>query len=214
MSVLTFGEGDLFVITIIKYLTANPERKWANNYEVRAISDGVTTDLTSLGSKLVDMEVDLHYSEVKFDRLRISTWEADSVPYDPEAFVSLPLVPVGTRDASGHHLNALNVCWDVARFPISGRFGHIYYRACLHDDETLAPAGKFTLASPSGMNTILGNAIDDAGVLDYLNGAGTVLELVMVDKSGTQVRQLVNHTTRGVAVVPFNHTWFNRTTGA
>lgn len=211
MSVLAFTTGDLFRLTIVKYLATNPERKWANNYEAQATADGVTTDLTALGLVLVEFERKLHFDPVVFDRLRISTWEADSLPYDPSSFLSLPLSAVGILDEGGSSLEALNVCWDVARIPISGRFGHLYYRGALVESEVSAPAGKFILDSPVTKQGEVVDALDDSTLADYTGGGGPVLNLVMVNADGTQIRTIANLSSRGVAVVPFNHTWFNRT---
>lgn len=211
MSVLGFTTGDRFRFTVTKYLATNPERKWDNNYEAVATADGVESDLTLLADRLVNFERDLHLDVVVFDRVRISTWEEDSKPYDPEVFISLPLSGVGDLPATGSDLQALNVCLSVARFPQSGRFGHVFYRGCLREVDTSAPAGKFVLSSPSGWVITLNGAVDDNSLTEYLDGTGSVLNLAMINKSGTQVRPIVSLVVRGVAVVPYDHAWFNRT---
>lgn len=211
MSVLAFNTDDLFRITIVKYHVNNPDRKWGNNYELQATADGVTSDLVTAATRLVDMEEDLHFDNTRFDRVRISTWEPDSVPYDPTVFVSLPLSSSGNRPTSGIELNAINVCWHVARFPLSGRFGSLYYRNALSESDTIAPAGRTILASPSGMATTLGDAVDDSNTSTMLEGTGVPFNLVMINEDGTQVRPIISLVSRGVAHVPFDHAWFNRT---
>jgi len=211
MSLLAFTTDDRFRITIVKYHEANPDRKWANNYEAVATNDGVTTDLTTLGLALVEYEKDLHYSYVVFDRLRISTWEPDSVPYDPSNFVSLPLSATGDRSAEFTSPLAINICWNVTRVPLTGRFGHLFYRGCLAEEDVESPSGKATLASPVTMSGILQDAITDNSLGDYLGGGGTILDLSMINSDGTQIRPISNFNSRGVATVSFDHAWFNRT---
>jgi len=211
MSVESFVAGDRFRITIIKYLAANPDRKWGNNYELRAKAGGGVTDLTNAGSKLVDFEQAIHMTPVQFDRLRMSTWEADSVPYDPTAFVSLPLSGTGDSSPGASQVAAINVCWDVARVPLSGRFGHIFYRACLTESRIEAPAGKYVLSDPAGMTTIVNTEVASSGIDAFMDDSDPTWELVMINADGTQTRNLIGLISRGVAVVPFDHAWFNRT---
>jgi hypothetical protein len=211
MSVISFEEGDLFRITIVKYLATNPDRKWGNNYEARAKAGGGTTDLTGLGMKILDFEQAMHWSVVQFSLLRISTWEPDSTPYDPTVFMSLPLTGAGDTAIDGNQLTALNVCLDVGRVPVSGRFGHIYYRGALTEGLIQAPAGKSVLNSPSTMQDQIDAALEASNLDVVLNGSDSTFELVMINTDGTQVREVIGFTVRGVAVVPFEHAWFNRT---
>lgn len=211
MPVSAGAEGDRYVITIIKYLSTNPDRKWANNYEVRAKAAIAEADLTALGLKLVDFEQALAFAAVQFDRLRISTWEPDSTPYDPDAFISLPLAASGSRSEVGTEKVALNVCLDVGRVPATGRFGHIFLRGSLAENEISAPAGKYVLTDPSAINTLVATAVTDADLADTLAGDDPALEIVMISSDGSQTRRVLSFQRRGVSVVPFNHGWFNRT---
>lgn len=211
MSVIAYDPGDLFRVTIVKYLLANPERKWANNYELKAVIGGVTADLTAAALTLVDFEQPLHMTPVKFDRVRISTWEADSTPYDPTSFISLPLAPQGTGDVGASQLAALNVCWDVARIPQSGRFGHLFYRGGITETMIEAPAGKYIFTTPANPQSVIGAALTASGAGELLDGTDPNFQLVMVGKTEAAVRDVLLLQSRGVAVVPFNHGWFNRT---
>lgn len=210
MPVETFALGDRFRITTVKYLAANPDRRWDNNYELRAKAGGSVTDLTQIGLKIVALEQALHADKVRFDRMRMSTWEEDSDPYDPGSFVSLPLSGSGLRDTSGGQVLALNVCYHVARVPISGRFGAIFYRGALTEGEVEAPAGKFILTSLAAEFTLLNAALDDSGMGDVLNGDDPIWEIVMVNATGSNTRVVLGLVPRGVAVVPFSHAWYNR----
>jgi hypothetical protein len=213
MSVISFTAGDVFRFTLIKYLATNPERKWANTYEIRAKVDGVETDLTTLANQLVAYEDHIHYTTVRFDRVVIATWEPDSSPYDPTTFISLPLTASGLLDLGGAQPVALNVCMDVGRVPLSGRFGHLFYRGCLSEADVEAPAGKFVLTNQAAKQTNITSAASTAGCDDVFSGADVTFELVMVGAALDTARGIAGLVVRGVAVVPFNHAWFNRTVG-
>lgn len=212
MSTLVFNTGDLFRFTVIKYLTANPDRKWSNNYEMRAKVDGVTSDLTAVGMDLVDFERTITYDLAMFDRVRISTWEPDSTPYDPSVFISLPLAAAGTKASAGGQLLALNVCLDIGRVPLTGRFGHLYYRAALSEAMVVSPAGKWVLNDIASVDDSIQVALDSSTVDEYIDGTSSTFEMVMVGQTEGSARQIAALTARGVATVPFDHAWFNRTT--
>ena len=211
MSVVDFAADDLFVIRTIKYLSTNPDNKWANSYEFKATASGDVTALTLLASIIVLFEQGLHFTTVRFDHTIISTWAPDSVPYDPEAFVSLPEAAsglVGDEDAA----LSLDNCWSVRRVPASGRFGHIFYRGCLAEGMVEAPSGKSVFTTPSAMQDAIGDHLTDSELDAYLgNPASAPLQMVMISATGAQVRNVLTLRSGGVAKVPTDHAWFNRT---
>jgi hypothetical protein len=211
MTVLAPAANDLFRITVRKSHTNNPDRQWENNYEVRCIDTATNTQLNNLGLKVVAFEKAIHYESTQFRLLRISTWEEDSTPYNPESFISLPLTGFGELDEASEDLEPINICWDVARVPISGRFGHLFYRGALVESDVEAPSGRATLADISAMGTRITTELGSSGLGEYMDGTDTQFEIVMINKTGTQVRQVLGLAPRGVAVVPFDHAWFNRT---
>jgi hypothetical protein len=211
MPVTAPGEGDAFRITVIKYHTNNPDRKWANNYEVKASEASDTATLIATGVKLADFEKHIHLDVVKFDRLRISTWEPDSTPYDPTTFISLPLSGAGLVSSSGQNPLALNVCLNIGRVPSYGRFGFLYYRGALLEFDVDSPAGKFKLTNPTQIDTRVSDAIDDTAIDGLLAGGGDPFTLVMVRDDPATARDVTLLSPRGVVVVPFDHAWFNRT---
>jgi len=210
MSVLAFEMGDLFTVRIIKHLTTNPFNKWANSYEFKAYSSSSEALLTSLLQSVVRFEVAIHHNVVQFDHMVISTWAPDSVPYDPESFVSVPLVQVGNV-GPGSDLLGLNQCASIARVPTSGRFGHIFYRGALTEADVEAPAGRTTFGDLSGYQDTINDALTSSGLDDLLgNPPAEDIGMVMVNKDGTQVRPVLTLTVKGVSTVPLDHAWFNR----
>lgn len=211
MTVLSFAEGDLFTVRVVKRLSTNPNNKWANSYEFRATLAGSTDELLALGSAVVSFEQKMHKNTVRFDRLLMSTWEADSVPYDPTSFLSTTLTASGTLGGSGDNV-ALNIALAVTRQAQSGRFGHIFYRGSLEEGDITAPAGVMTLLLPDDMQDTLEAALTASGLADYIGITPTgAFGMVMVNRTGTQVRPVSALRAQGVSTIPQDHAWFNRT---
>lgn len=212
MTVISYSEGDLFVFRTIKFLTTNPDNKWANSYEFRATQAGDTGNLMTLATILVLFEVNLEQNVVQHDHTIISTWEADSVPYNPSSFISIPETAAGSVTPSGD-IEPLNMCLSVRRVPSSGRFGHIFLRGVLDETFVTAPAGKAVLADPTGFQGRLEDALSGSELEIYIGSAVEApLEMVMINAAGTQVRPVVNMTVAGISTLPLDHAWFNRTT--
>ena len=210
MSVIGFEQGDRFIYTVHKRLNANPNLDWRNTYEFVATDDGNITDLTALALALSDFERTIHYNGVFFTTVEIATWEPDSVPYDPTSFLSFPVGESGNLDPGEDGLVANNVCLHVARVPASGRYGHIFYRGCMVMADIAAPAGDWILTAPEAMFTRISDGLSSTGFDDYVTGAGPVLHLAMVNKTGSNTRQVVAIGLPAVSTVPTKHQWFNR----
>lgn len=211
MSVSSFVTGDKFVIRIVKHLQTNPDRKWANSYEFEANIAGSEDELLNVGTDYVNFEKAIHATAVTFDRLLISTWEADSVPYDPTAFISIPISGNGLK-VTAADLEPLNMCLSVARVPQFGRFGHLFYRGFLQEVEVVSPAGKPTLVNRAAVQTDIDTAVDSSSISEtFAPGGSGPLVLSMINKDGTQVRNVVGFSVQGVSSLPLDHAWFNRT---
>jgi hypothetical protein len=212
MSVSAFEEGDKFVVTIKKNLLTNPENSWVNRYEAVAKISGNEGDLLSFMDTVVVFEQQLHSAAVFFSQESVATWEADSVPYDPTSFISIPLSSVGVRVVA-LELENLQTCLSVRRVCSNGRFGHLFYRGCLYEDEVSSPSGKSILTAPATVQTRIDTAIDVSEMAVYLGlTAPGAFQISMINKDGTQVRPVVGFTQGGVALVPNDHAWYNRTT--
>jgi hypothetical protein len=212
MSVLSYADGDLFVIRTIKYLSTNPSNKWANSYEFKASAAGSESDLLGLGTVLINFEKLITRATVLFDRILISTWGPDSTPYNPETFISSTVTAVGSVATSGQDLG-LNQCMTVTRMASSGRFGHLFYRGYLAEADVQAPAGVTVLTDRAGQQGVLDGAISGGGLDDYIGSAASgPLKLVLISKNGSQVRLVNQLRVQGVSTIPTDHAWFNRTT--
>lgn len=212
MTVVDYVASDLFIVRIVKYLLANPSNKWVNSYEFTAIADGDTTNFVTLTGSLVSFEAEIHSNLVAFDRVIVSTWQADSTPYDPTSFLTIPLTQIGQRSEIGIDMQPLGMAWRVNRVPVSGRNGNLFYRGALYENQVYSPAGTPVLSTPSASETILQDAITNNGVDSYLT-SGTPADFLMsmIDATGSVVRSVTTLTSDGVSLIKQDHQWFNRT---
>jgi hypothetical protein len=211
MTVLTFATNDLFVVRVKKSHTANPSRSWQNSYEFVANESGTLSDLDDLANVVLDYEQQLHNTFTQFSQVSVSTWAADSVPYDPDAFLVDPVDLQGTRDTTGA-LAAITTCWKVARPCLSGRSGHIFYRNVFAQSDLTAPSGISQLNDPATFSTLLSDARTSSSLSDYLGLTPTAkLQMALINKTGSNVRGVQTLISSGVTQMPVDHAWFNRT---
>jgi hypothetical protein len=214
MSVVDFAPGDSFTVAIIKHHLSNPELKWANNYELYSADGGETDALTDAAALIVDFEKRIHHNYVIFENARISTWIPDSKPYDPEAFVNVPLTGAGATTPLADPV-ALTVTLSVVRQVNVGRLGHVFYRGCLLENQVSSPAGIFTLTSPGDLDLFIQAAVTASGIdaLFEVPGPGG-LNMAMINNTGPGARIVEAFQVKGVTSLPLNHAWFNRTSPA
>jgi len=212
MSVVDFVASDLFILRIVKYLATNPDNKWVNSYEFTALADGTTTELLALAGDFVQFEAAIHDDGVKFDRAIVSTWAPDSVPYDPTAFLTVPLTQVGLISDITNENVALGMAFRVKRNPVSGRFGNLFYRGVLHENQVSAPAGVPILSDAASMTTLVDGAIASSEIDAYMGALPDgPFALSMIDAAGTIIRRVTSLVVGGVSLIKQDHQWFNRT---
>jgi hypothetical protein len=211
MSVLTFSGTDKFIVRVFKNHVANPSNSWVNSYEFAATDPGDESVILDLAEKIVNFEIAIHLAVVNFVRVTISTWEADSVPYDPDSFFSTTTTGTGTNPDSSAPLG-LNNCLAVARVAPSGRFGHMFYRGVLTEDAVEAPAGRTVLSDKPAVQTVVDDAITSSLLSNFIGiGASGGMNMALISKDGSNVRIVRELLVQGVSALPEDHAWFNRT---
>jgi hypothetical protein len=130
MTVTNITQNEIFTVRVYKRYG---DLFWANNYEVQALQEATfaQTAVFDLVNRLVDLERQLHLPQVTFDRAVVSTYVRDSVPYNPDAFTTIPLGGSGTNDLGQGEPVSLEHCLFVRRVTQAGRSGKLLYRGCL-----------------------------------------------------------------------------------
>ena len=72
------------------------------------------------------------------------------------------------------------------------------------------PSGRYVLNDRAGLQAAIDGALGSSGLDDFI-GAGTgSLKMVMINKTGSQIRNILQLRVQGVSTVPLDHAWFNR----
>ena len=210
-SVITFGVGDKFIITIRKSLVEQPLVRWVNRYELLAVGDGDLDDLIEALSRFTAFEQNMHFNTVHFDQAEVATWKPDSQPYNPEAFYTQQLDLTGFTAPQADLLD-LVVCGLVRRQALSGRNGVLALRGCLDETDVLSTGGvwRFSVTGLARWGVNLASAINN--ILMYMNGSSPVLRFVMIDAEGTHIRAVLDMVIGKISNVKRDHRYFDRPT--
>lgn len=124
--------GELFTARVYKRYGDNV---WANNYEFRATQDipFSQTALIDLVLALTNLERPIYPSYIRIDRAVVSTYQADSVPYNPDTFVTIPINQFGQAGFASDPM-PLQYCMFVRRVTASGRPGKLLYRGVFEEN--------------------------------------------------------------------------------
>jgi len=122
------------VFTVRTYKTFG-QYAWANTYEIAAREDAESNNQAfwlDIADRFIALEREFHLSTVLFDRVVISTYVPDGLPYDPVTFTSFPYSVLGNANPTSDLLPA-DACLYVRRNALFGRDGRLFYRGCLHE---------------------------------------------------------------------------------
>jgi hypothetical protein len=209
-SVLTWPSGRSFTYTVTKVLVANPARSWVNRYECISIASGTLDDLILLGRALALLELDMHPTQVYFQKWEVATGARDGRPYNPESFYEESINQAGYWSRGGHSIVDLDVTLWLERFVLTGRTGKIFYRGILGEEDIEAGAGKFLLTGTT-MRDRLSLAVTFSSISDYYaNGANTKLRLCLIGPNGEYPRLIGSINVHGVNIFKTNHRYFDR----
>lgn len=217
MSVIEPAIGEGFVFTLTKTLVANPAVRWRNTYEA-FFDEGASASssaLEDLAASLLEFEKIIHLSGVQFVQTTISTYAADSKPYDPESFVTIPhpADTVGERTIGQSQPLDLTAAFYVRRQVPTGRQGKLFYRGVLGENDVEAPAGRMRLSSIAGMQSMIDAALNSSDLSQYLYPTATaslMLSMTSTPSPGNTIhRQIMNLLAAGATRVSNDHRWYD-----
>jgi hypothetical protein len=205
MSLSTILQGEVFTVRSYKQYAGFA---WANNYEVEATQDisNPSTELEFLANRIVELEKNLHIAGVIIDRVTISTYVPDSLPYNPNNVTTFPFSVFATRQASADVL-PLELCLFVRRNVNFGRDGRLLYRGCLHEGDMSVSAFR-PLITPAAVNSFQ-NIINNWRSV----GLGNAFRLVMASgfPAPSNVRPVVSlQVSERIVIKKYNNRYFRR----
>jgi len=205
MTLANITQGTVLTVRVFKQYIGYA---WANNYEVEAVQDitNVAVSLEALVTRIVALERPLHLSGVVIDRVTVSTYVPDSLPYNPNTVATFPISTNGTRQAQGESL-PLELCLFVRRNVVLGRDGRLLYRGCLTENDMSASTLRPLLTSSSV------GALQ--GIINSWTSTGLGSDFRLVMASGfptpSNVRSVVSlQVSEKIVVKKYNNRYFRR----
>jgi hypothetical protein len=205
MSLTVINQGEVLTVRSYKQFGGYT---WANNYEVEATQDipNPATSLEFLAQRIALLERDLHIQGAIIDRVTISTYVPDSLPYNPDNLATFPFSLPAVRTGQGNAM-PLEVCLFVRRNVNFGRDGRLLYRGCLIDQEIITVGFRSILRQTAITN--LQNIINSWRSV----GLGNEFRFVMASglPNPDSVRQVVNlQVSEKVVFKKYNNRYFRR----
>jgi hypothetical protein len=182
---------------------------WANTYEVQAAVEPINsiTAIEALASSFVSLEQQIHLIGVVIDRVVVSTYIPDGLPYNPSSFTTIPFSVQGQRLAPAEVL-PLELALFVRRNAAVGRDGRLLYRGCLMETDMSAASFRPLLTS-SAVNTF--QTIFGTWLTTTFPNSQWNIVLARGRPNPTNVRQVVNlQVSEKIAVKKLNNRYYDR----
>lgn len=208
-------DANYVIIRTFKRAVGNPSYEWVNTYECFVTVPGDATQWATIATAFYVAEAEVHTENVEYTKVTISSWEPDSVPYNPNSFLVLdvPLYPGQLTLTSDPEPR--NMTLSVKRSVSFGRSGKLFYRGALQEGDVEAGASLLPiLTSAAALNfTTLVSAMygdmQDALVAD--GGAGSTMMLISgLDTETISGRAVTGFVVRGVTFSDPDHKYFDR----
>jgi len=210
--VTDFDVGARFTVRVRSSLTSNHRVRWFNTYEFRSNISGGVSELNSLAGIVGDFHEAISYNYITIDQVQVSTWEADSHPYNPLGFFTRPINQVGDLPLGVKTPVSLRQTMFVKRGVSSGLPGKLFYRGALSNEDLAYADGEWVLADIIGLNTDLQAATVSTSFSEYLGGvAGSPEFYLCLIGDGGETRAVTRLDVDGTSDVKLNHKYFDRT---
>ena len=207
MSVTSPTAQERFTLSIFKYHVSRPDKIWVNTYELRAGDSPTAAEIANVALNLVNYEREFHLTTTRFDRWVLSSWVEDSNPYNPDAFVSTSLSVNGLADVGSGDTEPLQMVLFVKRQVASGRYGKLFYRNVLREEDVVTVAGIPTLSNPVAMQNRIDDAVDNNDLAEELSNDDSI-ERITMESTGSS-RNVTGFVVAGVRFVSLDHRYFD-----
>jgi len=140
----------------------------------------------------------------------VSTWEADSHPYNPLGFLTVPLNTIGAVALGEDTPVSLRQTLFMKRNVSSGLLGKLFLRGALCNADIEYSDGEWALDNPGGLQSRSNTALTTSGIGEYLEGIDSVLFTLCMMGNAGETRLMNNLTVAGTADQKLNHKYFDR----
>jgi hypothetical protein len=149
-------------------------------------------------------------NNARIDQYTISTWNADSHPYNPMSFVTVPGDFPGERPMGISQPVDLRIALFIKRTIESGRIGRIFLRNSILISDLTTNGGEFALSDTGMFNGLLDDALTAGALASNFEGGSGQPKLAILGETGL-TREIQDFVVGGVAFIKLNHKYFDRT---
>lgn len=206
-------------------------KPWVNSYEViTGGSVGVSAPLDEnpaevlllreLANAIANFELEFHLTTTYLNRVTVSTWFADSDPYNGNELVTVPISANGLRPIGGlEEALGLDDTLYVRKTPNTGELGKIMYRGVLLESDSVVNAQGIKTLRGSSPVANGGSLWSDAivhiasGLMDWReqgDGEWAFTMIHAVDGEAVVARPVVTFTPAGITPMKMNKRHYNR----
>jgi hypothetical protein len=152
MPINAVQQGEVFTVRVYKQIAGFA---WANTYEVQAVTEppNSITAVEALANAFAALDRAMLLSSATVDRVVVSTYVPDGLPYNPDSFTSIPISQPGLRSGAGQDPLPLEACVFVRRNAPTGRDGRLLYRGYLLESDVTTSSLRPYVAQQT-LNTI------------------------------------------------------------
>jgi hypothetical protein len=152
MPINAVQQGEVFTVRVYKQIAGFA---WANTYEVQAVTEppNSITAVEALANAFAALDRAMLLSSATVDRVVVSTYVPDGLPYNPDSFTSIPISLPGLRSGAGQDPLPLEACVFVRRNAPTGRDGRLLYRGYLLESDVTTSSLRPYVAQQT-LNTI------------------------------------------------------------
>lgn len=212
MSIIAPLQDELFTIRLTSYSETNPSQKWSNNYCFEAVSGGDFTNLQDVALALLIFQRNLTYTNIVTERAIVSTFVADSSPYNGNEFLSVEFNLNGSLSNAVSSILPLEACLYMRKRTITGRSGKTFLRGALIEGEVEFGQSLFALTDPGAINDRIQTAVTSSGLSSFI-GSNVLGGVLVIPPTGVQslgARDIQAFEPSGVRFVNMNKRYYDR----
>jgi len=210
MPLQSVSTGEVFTVRVYKLFN---QYRFANTYEIVAQQDESGTGevfWVQIADRFVTLESQLLLNFIQVDRVVISSYAPDGLPYNPTSFISIPYNIFGQTPVVGDIVPA-NMCMVVRKNVTYGRDGRNFYRGTMNETDLVGGFPEGTL-SPNRRNNI--QNLFNNWYSDFVNNTIFRVCLASGIPNPTNVRVVTNFVVEArVTSKKINNRYFKRNPG-
>lgn len=204
--------GELYTFSSSCYNVFNPNQKWTNNLTMYTEA---TTTLTNLQQAALRFGQFVSYVSLQstiVEKVRISTYEPDTNPYQGNEFTNVDLNLAGQRGTSTDDALALEVSLYIKKQTAVGRSGKLFLRGVLREGDVSFGQSLFAPTNAANLASLIDNGLVESGFDSNVTATDQYFSvcLAKLDAGEYLIRRTNGFLLGGIRMVNMNHRYYDR----